>query len=159
MSVNNDYFMRELLKDDFDIFSPLIFNNIAFDVKEDVEEESEENNVFKVFICSPFRGDVLHNVKKAREYCRFYAKLNGKHSPEVIMPVCPHIYFPQFLNDKDEKERELGITLGKELLKECDLVVVYDVEKGVTAGMRAEIDLAQELGKHIIYESKIDLYD
>ena len=59
------------------------------------------------------------------------------------VPVIPHLVFPQFLDDNDPKERILGITLGKELLKVCDMMWV--VGSKVTKGMQFEIDTAKEL--------------
>lgn len=69
----------------------------------------------KVFICSPYRGDVKGNTEKAREYCRTaYDK--------GCIPVAPHLLFPQFLNESNEQERASGIAMGLELLLDCDEV-------------------------------------
>lgn len=90
----------------------------------------------KVFICSPYRGEVKENTKIAREFGRLAAMCD-------YVPVIPHLVFPQFLDDNDPKERILGITLGKELLKVCDMMWV--VGSKVTKGMQFEIDAAKEL--------------
>ena len=71
----------------------------------------------KVFICSPYRGEVEKNTKIAREFGRLAAKCD-------YVPVIPHLVFPQFLDDNDPEERILGITLGAELLKVCDMMWV-----------------------------------
>lgn len=52
----------------------------------------------KVFICSPFRGDVKGNTEKARRYCR-------KAYESGCLPVAPHLLFPQFLDEMNEAER------------------------------------------------------
>ena len=46
----------------------------------------------KVFICSPFRGDMEGNARKAAGYCRTAWK-------KGVLPVAPHLLFPQFLNE------------------------------------------------------------
>ncbi len=56
----------------------------------------------KVFICSPFRGDMEGNARKAAAYCRMACE-------QGFLPVAPHLLFPQFLNEGIEEERRLGI--------------------------------------------------
>ena len=46
----------------------------------------------KVFICSPYRGDIEKNVEKARYYSRMAAVCG-------YCPITPHLFFPQFLKD------------------------------------------------------------
>ena len=46
----------------------------------------------KVFICSPFRGDMEGNARKAAAYCRMACE-------QGFLPVAPHLLFPQFLNE------------------------------------------------------------
>ena len=48
----------------------------------------------KVYICSPFRGDVANNVIKTRAYCSFAVK-QGR------IPYASHLLFPQFMSDSD----------------------------------------------------------
>ena len=57
----------------------------------------------KVFICSPYRGDVERNVALAKAHARFAARCG-------YCPVVPHLMYPQFLKDSDPDERILGIT-------------------------------------------------
>lgn len=92
----------------------------------------------KVYICSPCRGDYEKNITKAQEYCRA-AALAG------VIPIAPHVYLTQFLNDTNPDERELGLSFGLELLQGCDEVWVYGIT-APSAGMAAEIKLARELG-------------
>lgn len=109
---------------------------------EDYELEGYENNksidgldskIQKIYICSP-----LSNINKAKEYCKFVvAKMKA-------MPVCPHIYFAQFLDDNNKLEREIGIDFGLRLLPECDRVIVFD-NNGISKGMKKEIELANRL--------------
>lgn len=86
----------------------------------------------KIFICSPFGGD-KNNLEKARQFCRYTWQL-GK------IPIAPHLYFPQFLNEDDEVEREIGIELGKDALLQCTELWIFGDR--VSAGMQKEIDFA-----------------
>ena len=90
----------------------------------------------KVYICSPYSGEVLKNVTKALAYCRNEI-LKGN------LPVCPHIYFTRFLDDTKENERNIAIEMNKKLLQQCDYMNVYGNE--ISKGMQAEIDLAMSL--------------
>ena len=96
----------------------------------------------KIYICSPLRGDIPKNIGKALTYCREVA-LNGD------MPIAPHIYFTQFLDDSKENERELGLNFGLELIKICDELWVYGEP---SEGMKAEITLAEVLGIEVVYK-------
>lgn len=90
----------------------------------------------KVFICSPYRGDVKANVERAERYCR-YAVLCGE------LPIAPHLYFTRFLDDAIESERRMGMFMGAELLKDCSELWAFGSS---TEGMKEEIELAQRIG-------------
>jgi len=94
----------------------------------------------KVFICSPFAGDVSTNVKKALMYCRF-AVGKGK------LPIAPHCYFPRFLDDNDPAERDLAISYGIRLLYECRELWVFGTR--ISDGMKKEILAAKWRGIRI----------
>jgi hypothetical protein len=95
-----------------------------------------------VYICSPLKGDILGNIKKAQEYCR-EATLAG------VMPLASHVYFTSFLDDTVEEERELGMRLGLQMLKLCSELWVYGYDNP-SEGMRAEIELAKKLGIPVV---------
>ncbi len=96
----------------------------------------------KVYICSPYRGDIEINIANARRYCRI-AYDSGK------LPIAPHLYFPQFLDDDNEAERRVGISLGLEALRLCSEIWVCGGT--VTQGMAYEITEAKRLGIRIRY--------
>ena len=96
-----------------------------------------------VYICSPLRGDYERNIKRAKCLCR---KAAIEHN---VIPIAPHIYFTQFLDDANADERQLGMDLGLELLERCDEVWV-DVIDDPSEGMNAEIALAKSLGIPVI---------
>ena len=93
-----------------------------------------------VYICSPCRGDYEKNKMEAQCFCRIVMN----HYPDVI-PIAPHLYFPQFLEDTDPSERSLGMEAGLALLDMCDELWVYGL-KNPSEGMRAEIDYALKKG-------------
>lgn len=88
----------------------------------------------KVFICSPFAGDTVRNIQAAQSYCR-------KAVAEGYMPIAPHLYFPQFLDDTDPEERKQGMTMGLELLTHCSELWVFGEP---SPGMAEEIRYAKE---------------
>lgn len=98
----------------------------------------------KVYVVSPFAGDIENNVRQARRYCRFAASKNA-------VPVASHLLYPQFLRDNDPRERELGLLFGLALLKSCKEVWCFGNEK--SKGMQQELEEAARLGKTIRYFS------
>ncbi len=105
------------------------------------------NSITTVYVCSPYRAkstepktaraEIAANIDRARGMCRLLLKLG-------YMPVAPHLFFPQFLDECDVREREEGMQLGAELLKRCD--ELWAVGDEISEGMAAEIASAEELG-------------
>lgn len=89
-----------------------------------------------VYICSPCRGDYEKNIRDAQGYCSVIM-LNY---PDVI-PIAPHIYFTQFLDDTAPTERSLALEAGLALLDMCDEIWVYGLQNP-SEGMRAELRYA-----------------
>ena len=96
----------------------------------------------QIYICSPFRGDIKTNKRKARSYCR--EALSKGH-----LPIAPHLYFPQFLDDDIPSERRFGLDIGLSLLEDCDEIWVYGEP---TEGMQSEIEHAERLGIRITWK-------
>lgn len=90
----------------------------------------------RVFVCSPFRGDVARNVEVARAACR-------QVICEGDAPFAPHLLYPDFLDDDVAEERALGIGAGLAWLAVAGEVLVVGE---ATEGMRAEIAAAETLG-------------
>lgn len=88
----------------------------------------------KVFVCSPYRGDIENNSKKAAYAAKIICGCG-------YIPVVPHLYFPQFLDEEDEFERIRGIELGIELMKDCDLI--WLIGPSITSGMEYELEVAK----------------
>lgn len=88
---------------------------------------------------APTEEEREFNVKVARHFCR-ETLLDGK------IPIAPHIYFTQFLDDTKEHERRFGTCLGKSELMKCDEYLVIIVDGVVSKGMQAEIEVAGNCG-------------
>lgn len=71
-----------------------------------------------VYVASPFAGDTEYNVRKAREYCRFAVS-------KGCIPIAPHLHYPQFMDDGDKEQRELGLFFALVLLGKCDELWVF----------------------------------
>ncbi len=97
-------------------------------------EAVSKNEYPRVYICSPFRGDVAANTAKALRYCRFALK-RGK------FPIAPHIWLPRFMHDSNPAERELALSFGLRLLRGCRELWVFGDK--ISEGMRREIETAK----------------
>ena len=95
-----------------------------------------------VYIASPYRGDVERNTENARKYCRFAIS-------KGIIPLAPHLLYPQFMDDGDEKQRQLGLSFAITLLGKCDELWVMGDE--ISDGMLCEMEKAHESGIPIRY--------
>ena len=99
----------------------------------------------RIYVCSPLRPrskdparakqELERNLKRAKRACRMISKLGG-------MPLAPHIYGTQFLDDDVPEEREEGIRIGLEWLKDADECWVFS--EYISEGMRREIDYCSE---------------
>ena len=89
----------------------------------------------KIYICSPLGGDVEANIEKVKIYTRF-ALFCG------TAPVVPHFY-ALCLDDRKEKERELGIGAGLSMLWFCDELWIFGNK--ITKGMQIEIKFCENL--------------
>ena len=61
------------------------------------------------------------------------------------IPVTPHIYLTQFMDDNVPEERELALKIGSELVLGCSELWAFGIDHP-SAGMAAEIELAKAHG-------------
>ena len=94
-----------------------------------------------VYIASPFSGDVETNVIRAKRYCKFAIS-------KGYIPLAPHLHYPQFLDDRDMEERELGLHFALILLGKCEELWVFGE---VSQGMADEIEKAERRKMPIKY--------
>ena len=99
-------------------------------------EERKALRAFRpiIYVCSPYAGDIESNAAAARRYSRFAVESG-------YIPIAPHLLFPQFLNDTDPRERELGLFFGNALMSKCSEVWVFG--ETISPGMAAEIRRAR----------------
>ena len=95
-----------------------------------------------VFICSPYAGDMEGNARLELTYCRFAVSQN-------YIPLAPHLYFPQFMDEDSLEERSLGITFGLVLQGRCREVWVFG--RRISKGMAVEIEKARERNLRLRY--------
>lgn len=112
------------------------FDPTAYEALSIIEKEERMLRAFRpiVYICSPFSGEVEKNIKAAQEYSRFAVD-------KGYIPIAPHLLFPQFLNDADPRERQLGLFFGYALMSKCSEVWVFG--SYISAGMETEINRAK----------------
>ena len=108
----------------------------AYEALSAIEKEEKALRAFRpiVYICSPYAGDVEKNVEAAQKYSRFAVD-------KGYIPIAPHLLFPQFLNDANPKERQLGLFFGNALMSKCAEVWVFGSH--ISPGMEAEIKRAK----------------
>lgn len=87
-----------------------------------------------VYICSPYAGDIPHNIEAAKAYSRFAVAMG-------YIPLAPHLLFPQFLNDSNYQDRQLGLYFGIVLMSKCSEIWVFG--NTISPGMAAEIQRAK----------------
>lgn len=95
-----------------------------------------------VYIASPFAGDTERNTERARGYCRLAVS-------KGCIPLAPHLLYPQFMEDEDWQERELGIQFALILLGKCDELWVFGDR--ISQGMAREIAQAKRRNMPIRY--------
>jgi len=109
--------------------------------------DKARKRITAIYVCSPFRPEsndpqireceLDNNIDRVHQACRMLASLG-------YMPLAPHGYFTNFLNDNDPKEREDGMELAMEWLELSDELWVFG--KRISEGMAREIARATELG-------------
>ena len=113
-----------------------------------------------VFICSPYRPETLDDEEREAELAeniRFAKRACYLALDKGYVPMAPHLYFTQFLNDNEAEQREAGLELGLAWVESC--VEVWVFGDRITSGMAREIAFANEMGipvkiKHIEEEEE-----
>ena len=90
-----------------------------------------------IYVASPYKGDIEKNIEYAKEACRYVLNQGNAF-------FCPHLLYPQILDDNNPEERRLGINIGKEFLTKCDELWAFGVH--ISHGMFEEIEFARKIG-------------
>ncbi len=88
-----------------------------------------------IFVCSPFQGK-KENMERAKQYCR--TLVDTGH-----IPIAPHIYFSQFMDDLNPRDRRKALEMNKKLLEFCDELWIFGNE--ITEGMKEEIEYFRKI--------------
>ena len=99
-------------------------------------KKHESGYIPMVYICSRYAGDIQRNIKNARRFCRFAVE---RH----VMPVASHLLYPQFIDDNNPSERELGTHYAMILLDRCKELWVFS-DGTLSTGMKAEVERAKD---------------
>lgn len=93
------------------------------------------------YICSPYRGGFLRRIRNRR-----YARRLTKEAVRMgYVPITPHLYLTQVLDDRRQQEREKGLELGLHLVDLCGTILV-GTRYGISAGMKKEMKRAVKNG-------------
>lgn len=130
--------------------NPALYNSegypdlTAYEALLRIERESQKKHSFRplVYICSPLSGDVESNQEAARRYCR-HAVDSG------YIPLAPHLFFPQFMDDNQKEDRDLALFMDTVLLTKCAELWVFG--ETISKGMGIEIEKAKRKDKPIRY--------
>lgn len=91
----------------------------------------------RIYVCSRYadRTDAgrFFNARLACAVAKDIAADGG-------IPVVPHLYFPQFMDDTNAPERSFAMEAGKMLLDECDEMRLIVVNGVISEGMEDEIE-------------------
>ena len=98
-----------------------------------------------IYIASPYKGDITTNIENAKEYARFVSK-------KCYVPIVPHLFLTQFLDDAVPEERDAGLALGLQMLKRCHALWVFGGY--VSEGMANEIRFAVKNNIPVKYFNK-----
>ena len=119
------------------------YSPTEYEALTNIEKEEKAANFRPiVYICSPYSGNVNHNIEMARKYCRFAV---NKH----YLPIAPHLLFTQFMNDEIPEERETAIFMNFVLMSKCAEMWVFG--NVISAGIQSEINRAKRKNMKIRY--------
>ena len=93
-----------------------------------------------VYICSPFAGDMEQNTINARQYARFAVERGA-------IPFASHLLYPQFMDERDNEQRALGLLFCKVWLCKCDELWAFGGR--ISPGMKMELAKARQKGLRI----------
>lgn len=90
----------------------------------------------KIYVASPYAGDIEKNTDFAKDACRFV--LEQGHAF-----FCPHLLYPNVLDEHNPNERQLGLDMGIAMLEICDELWCFGDR--ISHGMMMEISEAEKL--------------
>ena len=89
-----------------------------------------------IYIASPYAEDIEKNTEFAKTACRFVMEQGHAY-------FCPHLLYPNILDEHNPKGRQLGLDMGLAILQSCDELWCFGDH--ISQGMMSEIEEAQRL--------------
>ena len=124
----------------------LAFQNIPDPAKEAEKEKQRRDRLPDLVFCLkiPRLQNCVRTFRASRQaiYCHFAVQKD-------CIPIASHLFFPQFMDDNDAKQRDLGLYMATVLLTKCSEVWVFG--RRISSGMAAEIYKAETRGMPIRY--------
>ena len=103
----------------------------------------EGRKMKRTYIISRYRagteGEMEFNRKVARYFCR-------ELIDEGKIPVAPHIYYTQFLDDNFPDDRKRGLSLAMKELRCSDEFLLVVIDGVISEGMQNEVREVGRLG-------------
>lgn len=97
----------------------------------------------RCYLISRYRADnaaeLDFNVAIAKHYCKEIVE-------DGYIPVAPHLFFTQFLDDNFPADRATGTLMGIEELKKCQRFLLVIVDGVISEGMQRELQEVSRLG-------------
>lgn len=96
----------------------------------------DKQRMDKVYIISRYRAFTRIGMEFNRKVARYFCR---KVVSEGKIPVAPHLFYPQFLDDGNEKERQIGLDIGLKELHEADEFLLIVIDGRISEGMQMEL--------------------
>jgi len=104
-----------------------------------------------VMVISPFRASAnrtrQQHLSHAKKLCELACRAG-------YAPFASHVFYPQFLNEDDEKDRHLGLDCEKVWIAACNELWVWDAW-GVSDGMKSAILFAKSRAVEVLFRLEI----
>ena len=97
----------------------------------------------KVYICHPFKNNPSQNIQSVRKIAIDLIDF----SKDRTLPIAPHLYLPQLVDDETQRNKAMEMCL--ELLGVCDEVHVFG--DNITEGMKIELEYAEKNNIPIVF--------
>lgn len=90
----------------------------------------------KVYIISRYRASDKAQQELNKAVARYFSRMVVESGD---VPVAPHLFYPQFLDDNIPAEREYGLELGIYELRNADKFLLILIDGVISEGMLNEI--------------------
>ena len=108
-----------------------------------------------VFIAHPLKGNIDNNIAKAKALCL----LITNQYPDIV-PMCPILLYPSYMDDNNPQHRQMGLQYCHELLSRCDEVWLaphWEHSQGSIAEYRLGVSLNKPVFNVNVHVDKISL--